>query len=485
MNKIATRNFLITAMTILICIVIFCSLLLVQLYQYSVDEKFHSLETDAYSLTMLAYTWKTASYRVDTTVLRNTLVSQAALNNTRIMITDPYGHIDMYADPYENGLEGGTLSTGLMTAIRSTDVFKEIGTLSGYYQHHLLSVALPITDAAGSFRGAVIVSAPTSSITQIFKNFMRGVMIITLFVMLLAAALIYFVSQKFTRPLKDMAAASKSFALGDFTARVSVSGNDEIANLARSFNFMAESMEKLEKLRSEFIANVSHELKTPMTTIGGFIDGITDGTIPPDKAPHYLEIVSAEVHRLSRLVSKLLLATRLQSGAQDLNITNVDISSIVSTAVINAEQAIEEKHLSVDVDLPDKRCYVRGDADALMQVVTNLLDNAVKYGNEGGRISVTIAERNDKVFVSVFNTGKGIAKEQLPFIFDRFYKADRSRGMDKSSTGLGLYIVKSILNNLHQEIVAESEYGHWIRFTFTLEPSKRGGKPPAPPKPAQ
>ena len=160
------------------------------------------------------------------------------------------------------------------------------------------------------------------------------------------------------------------------------------------------------------------------------------GTIPPDKAPHYLEIVSAEVHRLSRLVSKLLLATRLQSGMQDLNITNVDISSIVSSVVINAEQAIEDKHLDVDIDLPDARCFVRGDEDALTQVVTNLIDNAVKYGNEGGKISVTVSERNDKVLVSVFNTGKGIAKEQLPFIFDRFYKADRSRGMDKSSTCL-------------------------------------------------
>ncbi len=484
MSKIATRNFLITAMTILICITIFCCLLLVQLYQYSVNDKFHNLESDGYSLTSLAYTWKSTPYRVATTTLRSTLSSQASLNNTRIMITDAVGNIEMYADPYETGLDGGTLSEGLMAAIRSTDVFKEIGTLSGYFQHHLLSVALPITDAGGNFRGAVIVSAPTSSITQIFQNFMRGVLIITLFVMLLAAALIYFVSQKSTRPLKDMAAASKSFAMGNFKARVAVTGNDEISDLARSFNFMAESMEKLEKLRSEFIANVSHELKTPMTTIGGFIDGITDGTIPPDKAPHYLEIVSAEIHRLSRLVSKLLLATRLQSGMQDLNITNVDISSIVSSVIINAEQAIEDKRLDVDIDLPDARCFVRGDEDALTQVVTNLIDNAVKYGNEGGKISVTVSERNDKVFVSVFNTGKGIAKEQLAFIFDRFYKADRSRGMDKSSTGLGLYIVKSILNNLHQEIVAESEYGRWVRFTFTLEPSKRGGKLQSPSKSA-
>ncbi len=484
MRKIATRNFLITAMTILICIVIFCSLLLAQLYQYSVNEKFQSLESDGHSLTGLAYTWKTASYRMDTNVLQSTLASLATLNNTRIMITDARGSIEMYADPYESGLDCGALSAGVMSAIREKSVYKEIGTLSGYYQHQLLSVALPVTDAAGNFRGAVVISAPTSSIIQLFRGFMRGVLVITLFVMLIAAALIYFVSQRTTRPLKEMADASKRFAMGDFSARVSVVGSDEIANLAQSFNYMAESMEKLEKLRSEFIANVSHELKTPMTTIGGFVDGIMDGTIPSDRAPHYLEIVSSEIHRLSRLVSKLLLATRLQAGIQDLNITTLDISSLVSAAVINSEQAIEAKHLNVEINLPETRCFVRGDEDALTQVVTNLVDNAVKYSNDGGDLSVQITEHSDKVYVSVYNTGRGISKEQLPFIFDRFYKADPSRGMDKSSTGLGLYIVKSILKNLHQEITAESEYGRWARFTFTLEPAKRPGKT-LPPKASQ
>ncbi len=484
MRKIATRNFLVTAMTLLICIVIFCSLLLAQLYQYSVSEKFQSLESDGYSLTGLAYTWKTASYRMDTTVLQNTLSAQATLNNTRIMIADINGKIEMYADPYGSGLDGGNLAATLMAAIREQRVYKEIGTLSGYYQHSLLSVALPITDAAGNFRGAILVSAPTSSIISLFRGFMRSILLITVFVLLIAAALIFFISQRTTRPLKEMAVAARHFAMGDFSSRVHVVGNDEIANLAQSFNYMAESMEQLEKLRSEFIANVSHELKTPMTTIGGFVDGITDGTIPPERAPHYLEIVSSEIHRLSRLVSKLLLATRLQAGIQDLNITNVDLSSLVSSAVINSEQAIEAKHLNVEINLPESRCFVRGDEDALTQVVSNLIDNAVKYSNEGGDLSVQIEERSDKVYVSVYNTGRGIAKEQLPFIFDRFYKADRSRGMDKSSTGLGLYIVKSILKNLHQEITAESEYGHWARFTFTLEPVKRRPRT-LPPKASQ
>ncbi|MBR5519789.1 MAG: HAMP domain-containing histidine kinase [Clostridia bacterium] len=470
MGKIALRNFLITALTILVCITVFSSLLLVQLYQYSVNEKFHSLETDGYSLTELAYIWKTTPYRVDTASLENALAVQALRNDTRVMITDHNGNIEMYADPYEHGLRGGKLDAELMERIRVEETYTEVGTLAGYYRNHLLSVALPIVDDAGFFRGAVIISAPTSAITQMFSSFFRAVTLISIFVLALAAAIIYFVSQKFTRPIKDMATAARSFSRGDFSARVRVSGRDEVAELARSFNSMAESLAKLESLRSEFIANVSHELKTPMTTIGGFVDGIIDGTIPPEREQYYLGVVSSEIQRLSRLVQKLLLATRLQSGKQDLNITNVDISSVVTSVALSAEQAIEEKHLEVDIQLPETRCFVRADADAITQVVTNLIDNAVKYADEGGRIAVSIIERGNRVFVSVFNTGRGISKDQLPFIFDRFYKTDRSRGMDKASTGLGLYIVKSILNNLGQEIVAESEYGKWARFTFTLDP---------------
>lgn len=481
MGKIAIRNFLITALTIVICMVVFSSLLLVQLYQYSVDEKFNNLETDGYALAELAYVWKTAPYRVDTTSLVNTLAVQAERNDTRLMIVGSRGEVEMYADSYEHGLNGGRLDAAVMERIRENAVYKEVGTLSGYYRHRLLSVALPIVDDAGLFRGAVIISTPTSAIMQLFANFLRGVFAISLFVLLLAAALIYFVSQRFTRPIKDMAAAARSFSRGDFSARVRVSGHDEVADLARSFNSMADSLGQLEQLRSEFIANVSHELKTPMTTIGGFVDGIIDGTIPKDREDYYLGIVSAEIQRLSRLVQKLLLATRLQSGMQDLNITTVDISSIVTSAALGAEQAIEEKRLDVDIDLPESRLLVRADADAITQVVTNLIDNAVKYSDEGGRISVSITERSGRVFVSVFNTGRGISKEQLPYIFDRFYKTDRSRGMDKASTGLGLYIVKSILNNLGQEIVAESEYGKWARFTFTLEPARHARLTPAVP----
>ena len=196
------------------------------------------------------------------------------------------------------------------------------------------------------------------------------------------------------------------------------------------------------------------------------------GNTNHDRQEHYLGIVSEEVQRLSRLVTKLLLATRMQSGTKDLNIVPIDICSVVSSVLVGAEQTIEARNLSVEVNYEDDRIFVHGDRDGLTQVVSNLIDNAVKYNRDGGHLAVTVEKFGEKVFVTVFNTGEGIKEEDLPYIFDRFYKADRSRGLDKKSTGLGLYLVKSIIKNLHQDITAESSYGNWVRFVFTLEPAK-------------
>ena len=168
----------------------------------------------------------------------------------------------------------------------------------------------------------------------------------------------------------------------------------------------------------------------------------------------------------------------MQSGAKDLNLGPVDICSIISSVLVGAEQAIEDRGLEVQVDYAEDRVFVLGDRDGLTQVVSNLIDNAVKYNRDGGHLAVTVERFEEKVFVTVFNTGEGIRQEDIPYVFDRFYKADRSRGLDKKSTGLGLYLVKSILKNLHQQIAAESSYGNWVRFTFTLEPT-------APPETAE
>jgi signal transduction histidine kinase len=278
---------------------------------------------------------------------------------------------------------------------------------------------------------------------------------------------IYFVTNSMTKPLREMAAAAKSFSTGDFSVRVPAEGEDEIAQLARSFNHMADSMADLESVRRSFIANVSHELKTPMMTIGGFIDGILDGTVPEEKHKQYLEIVSEEIKRLSRLVKSMLSIARIEAGDMKLSPTDFDVNELVCRTVFAFEQKIEEKKLEI-MGLESDEVFVKADNDLIHQVVYNLIDNAVKFVNEGGCISFSYEVKEGNVFVSVRNTGAGIAQQELPRLFDRFYKTDKSRSLDKTGVGLGLYIVQTIVNQHKGDLLVKSVEKEYTEFTFSL-----------------
>lgn len=472
MGNIAVRNFMLTAIALLICLIIMCSLLLVNLYNYSVDNIQGNLEDAAEFVSAFYLPRITDPWKIDDSAFVGTLKSIAYSNHIRIMLTDRTGSIQLYVDPYTQG-SGGTIDGAIVSLLSQKKMFYEVGTLDGYYENKLMTVAVPVLDDLGNFRGIVVASAPTDSIKTLFRSFMKGVLSILVFVILIAFAIIYFVSAKLSKPLHDMSAAARKFAMGDFKTRVRVRGGpEEIQSLAAAFNNMAESMQKLDEQRGAFISDVSHELKTPMTSISGFIDGILDGTIPEERQRHYLEIVRAEVQRLSRLVGKLLLTSRLETNTQELNMRPVDLCDLIGAAALGMESAVEKKNISVNIDLPADRLYVLADPDALTQIVTNLLDNAVKYGEENGKIEVTVRKKGDAAAVSVYNTGQGISPDDLPHVFDRFYKADRSRGLDKESNGLGLYIVKSLLSRMNRVITAESEEGKYARFTFTLELAK-------------
>ena len=221
-------------------------------------------------------------------------------------------------------------------------------------------------------------------------------------------------------------------------------------------------------MRRNFIANISHELKTPMTTIAGFIDGILDGTIPPEKQKHYLGIVSQEVKRLSRLVRTMLDLSRIDSGEMKLRPARFDLTNTVFSALLSFEDAIETKKIEVRGLEDTESIFVDGDPDMIHQVVYNLIDNAVKFTNEGGYIEIRVRGIPGKTVVSVENSGAGIAPDELPLIFDRFYKTDKSRSQDKNGMGLGLYIVRTIIRLHGGEIKAESVQNEFCRFVFWL-----------------
>jgi signal transduction histidine kinase len=231
---------------------------------------------------------------------------------------------------------------------------------------------------------------------------------------------------------------------------------------------MAVSLSSVEEMRRSFVGNVSHELKTPMTTIAGFIDGILDGTIPPEKRGYYLKIVSDEVKRLSRLVKAMLDLSRIDSGQLTIKRVPFDLTEVTCSMLLSFEQRLEEKRVTVEGLEDAPRLMVQADFDLIGQVVYNLVDNATKFIDEGGTLSFGLAERDKRVYCRVRNTGAGIPAEEMPHIFERFYKSDRSRSLDKKGVGLGLYIVKNVISLHGGEIAVRSVEGEYCEFEFWL-----------------
>lgn len=265
-----------------------------------------------------------------------------------------------------------------------------------------------------------------------------------------------------------MSAAAKAFGNGDFSIRVPDDRDDEIGELGHAFNNMANSLSDSEGMRRSFIANVSHELKTPMTTIAGFIDGILDGTIPPERQNYYLKIVSDEVKRLSRLVRSMLNLSRIDSGELKINPVNFDLTDTVFQTVLTFEQKIDEKKIEIRNLENAIPMTVYGDQDLLHQVIYNIVENAVKFTNEGGYISFTLADSIDRACLSIENSGMGIAAEDLPRVFDRFYKTDKSRSRDKNGLGLGLFLCKTILKLHGGDITVSSVENEYCRFDLYI-----------------
>ncbi len=319
----------------------------------------------------------------------------------------------------------------------------------------------------GRLIGYILVMKSTAAENAVISVTQRAVFTSSLWVMLAAVIAIYFITERLLHPLRSMTAATKSFAKGDFSARVPVYGRDEVSELATAFNQMAESLANLEKMRNTFLASVSHDLRTPMTTIAGFIDNINSGAIPPEKQGYYLGVISAEIHRLSRLVSEILDVSRLESGDRKFNFTDFDVSEVARLILISFEQKIEEKKLDVMFDSED--CVpVHADKDAIYQVVYNLCHNAIKFAKQGGELTIRITHEKEKVRISVFDEGQTISPEDIPYVFDRFYKTDKSRGLDKNGVGLGLYISKTIVDAHGETLTVESEEGRGCTFSFTL-----------------
>ena len=400
------------------------------------------------------------------------MASVAEAIDATVLITDGTGRVLWTAGSREAQKFVNTIS--LKNLIHKVDGdFYEIGYLGGLYEERHYTAAVPITKE-DKVLGYVFASAPANAFAQTIQSNLRIYLYSVLGALVLSLAFVWMMTERFVRPLRQMAAASHSFAHGDFSARVKVKGKDEVAQLGEALNNMAVSLSSVEMMRRSFIANVSHELKTPMTTIAGFIDGILDGTIPPEKQDHYMRIVSDEVKRLSRLVRSMLDLSRIDSGELKMNTVKINLTEIVGSVLVASEQRIEQKRLTITGLEECERQEIYGDYDLINQVLYNLLDNAIKFTNEGGNIDIRLSREQGKVQVAIRNSGDGIPAEEMPRIFERFYKSDRSRSLDKNGVGLGLYIVHTVIRLHGGEIAVRSKQGEYTEFCFWLPESANG-----------
>ena len=470
MKSSFSRSFVTAATILLLALTILGASFQIQVNEYMEDTTISGLQKDAEIIANLA-----AAYSADDSLssqeflLNLDIASQ--VTDADVIICDNDGYIILCSDALTGCQHQGLqMNRDYMRKVIASGGDTATGVIRGLYSDQRYVVASPIQGDADS-NGIVIVSSPTASTSQIMNRISNIFLTASVFVVLIAVLAVTAFARRESRPLKDLAKTATAFGHGNLEARVKIEEDcsEEMEVLALAFNNMAVSLQKSEYQRQEFVANVSHELKTPMTTISGYIDGILDGTIPEERRDHYLHIVSDETKRLSRLVRSMLDISQLQKeeGIPEEKKMHFDLEECAGQVLITFEKKINDKRINVDVDFPEHPVYTMANRDYITQVVYNLIDNAVKFCPEGGTLGLKIREGGSKAYVSVSNDGDTIPPEELPLVFDRFHKLDKSRSQNRDGWGLGLYIVKTIVCSHGENISVSSKDGK-TEFTFTM-----------------
>ena len=470
MRSTFSRNFFSAAIVLLLAMLLIGTSFQILVRNYLTEQSMESLKNDGNAIAALASAYYTEGSLTHEDFLVNlSFVSQ--VSQADAVICDSTGRLVLCSRaPFGCSHQGMQISEDFLSQVFQTGCVTTTGIIQGLYEDERFVTAVPITDASGYGVGIVIVSTPMAQVTGILQKISDTYLFVSVLAVCLAVIIISILARYQSKPLKDLAKAAHDFGHGNLDARVQVDPrcSAEVQDLALAFNNMASSLQQSEYQRQEFVANVSHELKTPMTTISGFVDGMLDGTIPPERFPHYMQMVSDETKRLSRLVRSMLDISRLQD--QDIppeKKSRFDLQELVGQVLITFEQKIDGKNLNVNVDFPGHPTYTWASPDYITQVIYNLLDNAVKFCPQGGDLGLKISTGTDKLYVSISNSGETIPASELPLVFDRFHKLDKSRSQNRDGWGLGLYIVKTIVCRHGEDISVTSQNGV-TTFTFTL-----------------
>lgn len=476
MKSLFTKNFLMYAAVIVLSFTLLGTLFLYQVGRFSAQEQEAQISKtiDACASMTSAFFTSRTNQGWEDTFGRTYLVGlqqQAKDGDAVIFVGEANGQLVAVAtEDYSQYQQAIMLPTAAVNILLETGSYD---AKSKFYDFLNVNCAIRgqlIQNKNGVVEGMIFVAIPTDHSTTLFFQLSRIFMTMTFLVLLGTLVVTIVIVRSTVKPLKQMAGAARSYSRGDFSVRVPLpKRQDELYDMTLSFNHMANAMENIEQNRRTMLASVSHDLRTPMTTIGGFVDGILDGTIKPEQQQQYLEIISEEVKRLSRMANSLLSISRLEDG-NALQKSTFDLSEMIRRIIISFEKQLEAKEIEGDLTIPES-LTVFADHDALFQVIYNLMDNALKFIDMGGTLTIYLEESGGNARFHIINTGGEIPKDQIPYIFERFYKGDAARTGVKNGSGLGLYIVKTVVNKHGGDVYAKSGDGK-TEFSFTLPTGK-------------
>jgi signal transduction histidine kinase len=387
--------------------------------------------------------------------------------NAHIWVVNSRGTIVAVSGANEDNLLGRKLPEEKLDNLVKGDSIEERGNFEGMLSEPSLTVGYPVF-VNDKFSGVVLVHASLLEIQNNFKEVYRLTLWAILISVAVAYGILYIQIRRISNPLREISEAAKVIAGGEFQKRLDINTRDEIEELGRSFNNMAESLEKIEENRRNLIANISHDLRSPMTSIRGFIEGMIDGTIPEDKREHYLNIVLDESKRLIKITNELLELSSMQQGSLEIKKEAFELNETIRRKIIAYEKSITEKNLNVTFSMSEEKSFAVSDQGLIERIISNLMDNAVKYTPAMGSIDIRTFAKEGKLMVEVINTGESISAEELNKVWERFHKGDASRGIHKGGYGLGLSIVKEIISQLDERIWVSSGEG-FVKFIFTVE----------------
>ncbi len=469
-STLLKRYFKSTSLTISLALVFFGFTMIIFIAGQWWTEKVDVLTENARNIASIYTVASADTAESDGNLLKTTLTVMNDATASDYFISDLDGNIILCAHKeYDVCEKHDKLKISAAHMERALDSgFSDYATLDEFGEGRFL-VAVPIKE---DNKPVAVVFAVEDAITGLLpyvSSIMTAIFAIMFLALIVSFLAIFFITKSITDPLTEMEEVTSYIAKGDFSHRVNVNYKDrDFSKFASALNKMADELAVEDDSRKSFVANVSHELKTPMTSISGFIDGILDGTIPPEDEKKYLRIVSSEVQRLSRMVVSMLNLSKIEAGEISINLQKYDIAKQIFETLLSFEKRIDEGNITIEGFENMGIVPVLADKDLTQQVLYNLLDNAIKFTPDSGTINIYAENNTEKTTVIIRNSGQGISPEEIDRIFERFYKVDKSRSYDTKGVGLGLYIVKTVINMHDGEISANSKLGEYTEFRFSI-----------------